>query len=185
NADNKGAYFSARNADGQELWRSLISDKLPVATGGDWQLAEPADKKEVVLTWKRDGQDVVYHLETNTGKVLRQEITPTDPTRSKPKTAAPLNQANESDEDRLKRLEKEIQELRQKLQKQGPASPPRSPDGKLSLASKGEDLYVVDAASGQIIRRIRPDGVTKIVGESFSADGTTIIVGGAQGQGWE
>jgi beta-lactamase regulating signal transducer with metallopeptidase domain len=185
-ADEKGAYVGALNADGKEMWRSRISEKLPVATGGgEWRLAEPTDKKEVVLTWHRGDMTVTFYLETNTGKMLRQEVTPPERPAGQNKNTPPLNRANESDEDRLKRLEQEIQDLRRKLQKQG-TSPPaqsksQSPDGKLVLHSRGRDILVLDAATGKIIRSIQPDGATNIVGQSFSPDGKTIVVQDAQG----
>jgi hypothetical protein len=78
----KGAYLTALDKEGRQVWLTRFPAPLPLGGQGvTWELDEAHDKNRVILRWVRSGQRIEFRFDMNTGKVLSREPTLLDPER--------------------------------------------------------------------------------------------------------
>jgi beta-lactamase regulating signal transducer with metallopeptidase domain len=144
----KGAYLTALNTDGRQIWLSHFPAPLPIR--GDevtWTVEEPTDRKQVILTWTKPNERIRFCFDTNSGQVLTedrahadgavQHTASADPRLSMaslygtelrlPSGAADGRALTESQNARLERLEKAVDDLRKRLEHLTPSH--ALPDG--------------------------------------------------------
>lgn len=135
---DKGAYLTALNKDGRQIWLSHFPAPLPIRGDGvTWTLEEPGDKKQVILTWAKPNERITFHFDANSGQVLPEERALGDAVVLNPKNANPERPGDpegiQSQSSRLERLEKAIEELRKQLQVPAPSRHSSSGSGAAYL----------------------------------------------------
>jgi hypothetical protein len=108
----RGAYLTALNKDGRQIWLSQFPAPRPIRGEGiEWTIEEPKDRKEVILTWRRPNESIKFRFDTNSGQLLAEEG-----------GAAPnATRRDAQQSERLERLEKAVEDLRKRLQPPAPA----------------------------------------------------------------